>query len=315
MPRTVSAPILVFAGLAWLVVGLLVSGLVGSALQTAMPADDPRRETLSVAALLLGGAVTVIGFTVTIGIARGRTTRATLRGTVAPNTLRGDAIRQPRAAFGRMPMPVAPLTSKTARPGATRTWAPGRPPPPAASSAVAPAASSSFVPAASGTRPNEASGPWAWTPRGQASGVLPKAPIPGAQTVGPARPTAGWGGAAATRRSRMVAPVILAFGVGALLAYEQGTRGAIDAGGWIVFAVLLLAAGAALPGRRGQAASSVGWLAAVSVAPILVVGLVASEGRQPGTTDVIVTTAVAGAVGSLLIRVGASFGGGRLDQR
>ncbi len=299
---------LVFAGLAWLLAGLLSAVVMGSLLLAGLPVDDPRRATLTLAAVLLGVGVTLVGFAVTIRLAGRRAASSRPPGALAVNTLRDDAVQRPRPAFGRTPSPVPPVTAMTrGRPRATRPWKPGSPPRPVPMPPLAMGAVQRLESPIS-------TGPWGWTPGGHAAAQRPKATIPGAQTVATARAARDAYPASASLRAGVAAPV-LGFAAGCVLAFEQSAGGAISPAGWVLFAGLLVVAGAltaATPPRRGPTLRVLGVAPAV---PILVAGIAAadSRGSDPGTFLVLAFLVYFGA--GVLLRIGAALGGAGAARR
>lgn len=298
MLRSVSAPLVVVAGLAWLSIGLLAGALVGGALQAGVPAGDPLRAALVLVALLVGVAIALIGLSITMWFVRRRAPAPSTRGSVPPNTLRGDATQRPRSRFGRTLSPVLPNRTKArGGPGAARSGSPGGPPPPP---------SSWSSPRAPGGVPPADSGAWAWTPGRQAGTVRPRAPIPGAQLIGSTRST---GRSAPIPQPATILPAVLSLVAGTVLAVQQASSGTIDAAGWIIFAALLLASGAVAAGGPPTARRRLplGVLAAV---PVVLV-CIAAVGDGVLSAPSALLYAIAAYVGAtLMIGVGASLVGG-----
>ncbi len=301
MSRTVATPLLLLAALVWLLVGLLVAAVLASVLHAGLSADDPRRDALTVAAVLLGLGVALVGFTVTRWLATRRAADSRPPGSVAVNTLRGDAVQRPRAAFGRMASPVPPVSTKRqGGPGAMRTWKPGAPPPPAPTPPWNMSA---------GSRAESRTGAWARPPDGRTAALRTKGTIPGAQTVATAR-SARTAAAVPTRRGAPVAAAALSLIAGLVPAYAQVSGGTIDLAVWAVSAGLLVVAGilaAATPWRRGFGPGVLGLLAAV---PILAAGLDASATRGFDPVAALGVGLLAALGAGVLLRFGAMLGGG-----
>jgi hypothetical protein len=220
MSRT-AAPLLILAGVLWLIVGIAVSVLVAGALESGLAGDDPQRPVLAVASLLLGAAVTILGVSVTFALLRGRSRPATWPGGLAPNTLSGDALRRPKAGIPGPTTPVPPVPSRPpVRPGAARQWGSGGPPP----AASPPPASSALTRAAGAQAPT------------RAAGALPPARPAGAAT--PSRPA----GAPEQLRPPSRLPVVLGLVAGLVYLYQVEVMSS-DVGAWFFPVFLLLMAG------------------------------------------------------------------------
>ena len=245
MSRAVATPLLVLVGLFWLTIGLLVAALVGDGLLAGVAPDDPQRGPLLIAAILLGGAVALIGASATVWMLARRASASAAPvwpGGVRPNSLRVDAVQPYRSAMGGRTSPVPPTPNRLlGSPGAMRASSPtaSPPPPPTAWVGARPPV---------GTAARAPSTQRATGPRSQAPMPRARAPIPGATTVGPQAPAPPTDDRFVTAPARAV-PVASAIALfaGIVFSVEVATSDSLSTSGLILPIALLLVAGAAAP--------------------------------------------------------------------